>query len=104
MTDAGTGNPIQSILVGIFDAAGRQVGSATTDASGTFVTGLGLTTGQYYARTSNSQGYQDELYNDKPCVGSCSVLAGDSFLVTQGSTTPAINFSLTQGDGSRARS
>lgn len=95
--DAGTGNPLQGIFVQIYDASGRSVGGSSTDASGNFVTGSGLSTGTYYARTTNSQGYLDELFNNKPCVGSCSVLAGDGFVVTVGATTPNINFSLTQG-------
>ncbi len=97
VTDLGTGNPLQGVQVSIYDAAGRQVGGSSTDASGNFVTGSGLSTGTYYARTQNSLGYLDKLYNNKPCVGSCSVLAGDSFLVTVGSTTPNINFTLTPG-------
>ncbi|MBK9240422.1 MAG: hypothetical protein IPL75_09150 [Acidobacteria bacterium] len=97
MIDAGTGNPLQGIFVQIYDASGRSVGGSSTDASGNFVTGSGLSTGTYYARTTNSQGYLDELFNNKPCVGSCSVLAGDGFVVTVGATTPNINFSLTQG-------
>ena len=97
VTDAGSGNPLSGIFVNIFDASGRPVGGANTDSAGNFVTSSGLTSGQYFARTQNSQGFLDELFNNKPCVGSCSVLAGDAFTVTVGSTTTGINFSISQG-------
>jgi quercetin dioxygenase-like cupin family protein len=97
VTDIDSGSPLQGVFVQIYYAAGRQVGGAGTDVSGTFVTGAGLTTGQYYARTSNSQGYMDQLFSGAPCVGACSVLNGTAFSVTAGTTTTGINFALTQG-------
>lgn len=97
VTDVVSGSPIQGVSVQVYDAAGRSVAFASTDASGNFVTGAGLPTGPYYARTSNGLGYLDELYNNKPCVGNCLVTAGDSFAVTSGLTMTGIDFSLSAG-------
>ncbi|HEX7401715.1 MAG TPA: carboxypeptidase regulatory-like domain-containing protein [candidate division Zixibacteria bacterium] len=52
----------------------------------------GLRTGTYKVSTSNSQGYLDEYYNDRPDETSADLVP-----VTQGSTTPNINFTLTLG-------
>ena len=95
--DTASSAPLQGIQVQISDSIGRVVTTATSDAGGNFLTGNGLPTGMYFARTINSQGFIDEQYNNKPCPQSCPAIAGDSFSVTVGSTTPGINFSLDRG-------
>jgi hypothetical protein len=52
----------------------------------------GLPTGTYKVNSVNLQGYLDEYYNDKPDETSADLVS-----VTQGSTTPNIDFTLTLG-------
>ena len=40
-----------------------------TNTAGVYTSYTGLPAGTYYARTSNSAGYLDELYNNIPCPG-----------------------------------
>ncbi len=97
VTDAVTGMPLSGVQVGIFDWTGRSAASGTTNASGSFTTDKGLRSGTYYARTHNSLGYVDELYDDVPCTGgSCTVTRGAPIVVTAGETT-GIAFALRPG-------
>lgn len=98
ITDQGTGTPLQSVTVQVFDVAGRFVSSGFSNAAGVYVSGAGLPAGTYYARTANGQGYIDELYDDTPCpVGGCPVTGGQAFVVAAGGTTSGINFALEAG-------
>ena len=56
-----------------------------------------MPTGTYYARTYNANSYLDELYNDLPCLGSCTVTNGTAINVTIGIETAGIDFELTPG-------
>lgn len=94
--DAATNAPISSVTVQVYDAGGRIAATAFTDATGTYLTGTGLPPGTYFAKTSNSAGYQDLLFNGKTCPLGCSVLTGDSFSVGSG-VTNGIDFALTKG-------
>jgi hypothetical protein len=90
--------PLASVNVRVYNSAGSQVKSVTTDASGVW-TAVGLGTGSYFARTfvSSSLNYIDELYNNMTCVPSCGVTTGTAIAVTVGTTTNGINFSLATG-------
>ena len=98
VTVAGTETPLAGVTVQVYNAAGTSVGSVTTNASGGYVKS-GLPTGKYYARTSNSLGYVDEIYGELPCIGgSCpSVTTGTGMSVTAGETTGSIDFELGLG-------
>jgi hypothetical protein len=97
VTDAGTGNPIASVTVQIVDPTGASVGFAFTSMTGAFSLG-GLPTGTFYAATSNSAGYIDEVFNNRPCFPFCSNLTtGDPIPVTIGMTTPNVDFALDRG-------
>jgi hypothetical protein len=97
VTDAGTGNPISSVTVQIVDATGASAGFAFTSMAGAFSLG-GLPTGSFYAATSNSAGYIDEVFNNRPCFPVCSNLTmGDPIAVTIGMTTPNVDFALDEG-------
>jgi FIMAH domain len=95
--DSATSTPIPTVQIQIVDPNGRTIATATTDGSGNYITGAGVPSGTYYARTSNGLGYINEIYNNKPCPQTCPVISGDSFSVTIGSTTSGINFSLDRG-------
>ena len=59
--DAATGGPIANMSVDILDDQGRFISSSWTRTDGTYSSaGPG---GSYRARTSNSAGYQDQLYD-----------------------------------------
>jgi hypothetical protein len=97
VTASGAGTPLPNVVVEAFTAGGNRAGGATTDASGLY-TIIGLATGTYYARTSNSLSYLDELYDDLPCPGSnCTVTSGTAVSVTAGTTTASIDFGLILG-------
>jgi hypothetical protein len=102
VTDAATGAALSSVSVSVFNGSGSFVASGFTDASGNYTTPAVLPTGTYYARTSNSRGYIDELYNDITCFG-CSPTIGAPIPVTAGSTSGNINFGLTRGGGISGR-
>ncbi len=101
VTSSATGLPIASVSVSVFNSTGAWVTSASTNASGLWVTSTGLPTGTYYARTSNSAGYLNEIFNDIASPGdsfsTASLLAGTPIAVTTGATTSGINFALTPG-------
>jgi hypothetical protein len=92
-TAAATSAPIADLAVQIFNAAGTLVTSGYTDASGNYTSGAGLPTGSYFARTLNSVGFVDQLYNNIACA-SCSVTTGTPVAVTSPTTTGSINFVL----------
>ncbi len=97
VTDAGTSLPVANVQVRIYNSSGSQLTSSNTNSSGFYTTSTGLLSGTYYARTSNSLGYIDELYNNIPCPGSCTVTSGTPISVTTGTTTTGIDFGLAQG-------
>ena len=95
--DAATALPLSGVTVSIVEPTGATAATATSDLSGNYVTGAGILSGNYFATTGNSAGYQNELYNDIRCNGPCTIAAGASFAVTEGATTPGIDFSLDRG-------
>ncbi len=97
VTNAVTGAPIPFVVsVQVFTEAGVSLGSVSTDASGNYLT-FGLPAGRFYLRTANSLGLLDELFDNLPCVGNCSVTAGTPVDVTVGATASGRNFALSQG-------
>ena len=87
---------VEGVNVSIFDAvSGSFIRSGTSTASGTFSV-VGLPAGTYTARTSNSVGFIDELFDDLKCA-TCSASSGKPFTVTVGATTSGINFGLGRG-------
>jgi hypothetical protein len=99
VTDVGTGLPLAGVAVYVYNSSGNQVTSGSTDGSGAYTGYYGLPTGTYYARTSSSLGYVDELYNNIACLGgACTVTSGTPISVTVGTTT-TINFGLDPNPG-----
>ena len=96
VTDAATGNGLANISVQIYNTGNLFLTSVSTDNLGRYTTRVGLPTGTYFARTSNSIGYINVLYPTSTCL-SCPPSFGNPISVTAGSTTTGINFSLTLG-------
>ena len=97
VTDVASGAPIGNVSVRVSDPTGRSVSSGFTDALGGYLTQEGLPSGTYYLRTSNSVGFKDELYDDRPCLGNCTVTNGTPVAVSIGSTTTGRDFALEAG-------
>lgn len=91
VTDEVTGNPLANVTVYV---SGPGYQAATSDATGRWiVTGLG--TGTYYAYTSVVPvGYVREVFNNIPCVDSCSSFSGTPIAVLDGAVTSGVNFAL----------
>lgn len=98
VTDAVTTNPIASVTVVIFSAAGVLVGIAETNASGNYATRTAFEPGTYYARTLNGAGYLDQIYSSLTfCAPDCHVTSGTGIPVIAGLTTNGVNFALSTG-------
>ena len=100
VTAAGSGSPLAGVNVSIYTSSGSQVGSSVTTSSGGVFSAVGLPTGTYYVRTSNTQGYVDQTYAGLACPrGSCAAGVGTAVNVTQGQTRAGVDFALAQGGG-----
>src|SRR5439155_795687 len=96
VTNSADGTPLANVTVVVFNASGQSLSSGFTNTSGQYVSGNGLPTGTYYARTSNSSGWVNKLYDNTVCLG-CSETTGTPIAVTAGATTGGINFALAIG-------
>ena len=97
VTNASGGAPLQNVGVQVYNSTGGLVSSTSTDALGVY-TVSGLAAGTHFAKTSNTQGYVEQLFSGKPCTGGfCSVTTGTPITVTDGTTTQNIDFALTAG-------
>ena len=95
VTEDGTGTPLEGVFVDLFTSTGEFISNPTTDNTGSYLSPA-LLPGTYFARTWNDQGYIHELYDDIPCLG-CFIPGGSPIVVTEGSTTTDIDFSLGKG-------
>jgi hypothetical protein len=100
VTDANTAAAISGVSVQVFSSTGAFAGAATSEASGNFTIST-LPAGTYYARTfvTSTQNYIDELFDNVPVSGFCSVVAGTPITVTAGTTRSGVNFALSPGGG-----
>jgi hypothetical protein len=87
--------PLANINVHVTGPTGIQFSATTTSASGTYRL-TGLPTGQYWARTSNADGFLDRVYNDVECM-TCGSLTGTPITARAGEVTPGIDFRLGVG-------
>lgn len=88
--------PLSNISVNLYDSGGNYVTSGATNVAGVYTTFDGIPSGTYFARTSNGQGYLDELYNNIPCPFNCTVTTGTGIVVA-GIDITNINFDLQLG-------
>ncbi|MCC6992133.1 MAG: carboxypeptidase regulatory-like domain-containing protein, partial [Acidobacteria bacterium] len=94
--------PLQNVNVFVYARVGQvntQFGSATTNASGAYSV-RGLPPGTYQVFTSNAPAI-NEIYNNLPCVGACTVAdalnTGTPVTVAGGATAGGIDFALDPG-------
>jgi hypothetical protein len=98
VTDAVTTNPLGSVTVMIFNAAGVPVSISDTDAAGNYTSRNSFPTGTYYARTANGASYFDQVHSGLTfCAPDCHVTSGTGIAVTAGATTNGVNFALSAG-------
>lgn len=93
IVDEQSGQPRQYVSVGVYDETGRSVRSSSTGSDGSYRI-EGLQPGAYFVM-AHSSSYQDEIFDDVPCVvGACDVTTGTP--ITTGINLPvsAIDFSL----------
>jgi hypothetical protein len=101
VTDATTSQPIPGVTVHFFNSAGVEVGQATTNALGQYVSEGGLAAGSYRAATTNGttrgadNGYVNRLYDGQNCLLACNFAGGTPISVTSAPTT-GIDFSLSK--------
>jgi len=92
VTEEGSGIPLASVYVSVYDAACSWMSSASTDATGSYIVG-GLRTGNYEVQYQHFSGnHISEWYNDKV---SCN--SADPVSVSQGSTTSGVGAALAVG-------
>ncbi len=97
VTQADGTTPIAGVLVHFADANGQVAfTSAVTDVSGNYISDGGTADGFVYAFTTNTQGYQDEIYNNVHCLN-CNVTSGTAIAVTQAGGATGIDFALDLG-------
>jgi hypothetical protein len=89
-------NPLGSVTVKAYNAAGVQIGKATTGPGGTYRIG-GLAGGNVYLRTSNTSGFRNKRWNDLDCDALCDVLTGTSVAVSVNVEETGIDFQLALG-------
>lgn len=99
--DASTNAPLPGVTVFFFNSAGVEVGQATTNALGQYVSEGGLAPGSYRAATANGQrrgagdGYINRLFSGQNCLLSCDFAAGTEIGVGSAPVS-GIDFSLTR--------
>jgi len=96
VSEAGTGVPISTGFVIIYNADGTYQAHAFFDSNGNFSKD-GLVAGTYFARTSRTN-HVDELWDNIPCAnnGDCTVTSGSPISVDS-SSTAVVNFVLDKG-------
>ena len=93
--DNGTSNDLPGVSVEVYDSLARLVDSATTDVQGNYRL-EGLPAGNYFVRTRNLIGFQDQLHSGGSCNPFCDPVLGTPISVTEGGTVGAIDFNLVQ--------
>ncbi len=93
---AATGEPISSVWVTVYDAAGNAAGNRPIDGAGDYEIRR-LAAGTYFAYAGSSR-YGDELYDDIPCPDGppfgCNPTAGTPIEVAFGTVTAGVDFVL----------
>ncbi|MCG6117475.1 MAG: carboxypeptidase regulatory-like domain-containing protein [Aquimonas sp.] len=99
--DAFNNAPLPEVIVYFFNSAGVEVGQATTNALGQYVSEGGLAPGSYRAATTNGQrrgagdGFVNRLYSGVDCLLDCDFMAGTAINVA-GAPVLGIDFSLSR--------
>lgn len=90
----GAGLPLSDVTVEVYDQSGAPLGNGITSSIGCVNVDAGSSPGPFLARTQNSRGYTDELYDSQPCAGPCDVTRGELIFASN----PFIGFQLSFND------
>lgn len=96
VTAADTALPLSFVSVSFYTPDGTELGPVYADATGLYATS-GFPPGSVVARTSNLEGYVDQLYDGKPCVYACDVSEGTPIAITAAEVHEGIDFLLARG-------
>jgi 5-hydroxyisourate hydrolase-like protein (transthyretin family) len=91
VTNEATGLPEPGVYVRVYRESGYNVDSKYTDSDGVY-TSKAFTSGTYFVRT-DAAAFNNELYDDIPCVG-CEVSSGTPVTVSNAVITSGIDFGL----------
>lgn len=95
VTAAATGLPLENVFVLLFDQSGALTTYGLSNSCGNYTTLFGVPENTFYARTLNSHGLVDEVYDDRLCLnGICDLFSGVPLDVQPG--TRQIDFSLSE--------
>lgn len=86
------GGPLQYADVNVYDASGRQVAGASTDAAGSYTTSPGLAAGSYRISFGDTGGFLGEFYSDKAALAEA-----DALTVSPPSTLDGVDAVLARG-------
>ncbi|MEM7582461.1 MAG: carboxypeptidase regulatory-like domain-containing protein, partial [Acidobacteriota bacterium] len=97
LTDALTGQPVRTVNVQLWNAAGDFLAGFGVDDQGRYRFER-LEPGTYTVSTATFSDYNDELWDDLPCPGGapegCDPTTGTPIVVTAGTVTSNIDFTL----------
>ncbi len=96
ITDASTDSGIAGVQVLTYTKDAEFVKTVVTDSNGNYVID-GLATGSYIARTYNSSGYIDELFENVICEGFGCTPDGATLISVSGGVFTQISFALDLG-------
>ena len=93
VTDVTSGTPLANVTVSAYDTNGNHVVSGFSNAAGAY-RAEGLAAGTYFVRTSNTQGYADQVHSGVTCNPACVLNSGTPVLVNGTSSIAPVNFAL----------
>lgn len=97
LSAAATSHRLPGVEVQVFDEAGRELVSVSTDENGVYEV-EGLDAGRYYLATPGAYGYVGKLYGGVPCpFAACDVTAGQAVRLDRGETRPRLDIELELG-------
>ena len=91
-----SGAPLQGVSVLLHKRFSSTVVGTSTASDGSFLF-FGIEIGEYHARTSGTEGYADELFDDLPCEPTCNVSQGE--LIVLDDDVTGIDFELEEIGG-----
>ncbi len=91
--DDGSAAGLAGVRVEVYNAAGGQVALASSNVLGDYRV-EGLPSGDYFVRTRNLIGYQDQLHAGVSCTPFCNPVTGTPVTVTEGSAPTGLDFDL----------
>jgi hypothetical protein len=93
--DALSSDALAGVGIEAYDTAGRLVALGVSNALGEYSIEA-LPSGDYFVRTRNLLGYQDQLHDGGSCTPFCDPVSGTTVAVTENATLTDLDFDLEQ--------